>query len=191
MRTVATWHQKSDITPKSEMQQVLDAALERAPEAVRARFNRLIEAQGDLPPDISESAQVLRVAIAVVVREDEVLLVCRRGPDGEGIAWQFPAGMVKPGVTPGTVAVRETLAETGVHCAARRSLGSRLHPVTSVYCDYLLCEYLTGEAHNTDVAENVSVVWAEKKRLTRFIPAEQIFPPILKALEVDSDPDDA
>ncbi len=35
-----------------------------------------------------------------------------------------------------------------------------------------------------DVVENVSVVWIEKSKLTRFIPAQQIFPPILEALEV-------
>jgi 8-oxo-dGTP diphosphatase len=32
--------------------------------------------------------------------------------------------------------------------------------------------------------ENVDVTWAPTDRLTRFIPAESIFPPILEALEV-------
>jgi hypothetical protein len=52
-----------------------------------------------------------------------------------------------------------------------------------VYCDYILCEYLTGEARNIDVAENVTVTWAARNKITRFIPAEHIFPPVLDALE--------
>lgn len=48
----------------------------------------------------------------------DVLVVCRREPEPSGLDWQLPAGIVKPGATPSTVAVRETLAETGVHCAS-------------------------------------------------------------------------
>ena len=50
-----------------------------------------------------------------------------------------------------------------------RSLGSRLHPINNVYCDYILCDYLTGEAENRDLAENVAVTWATVDSLTRFI----------------------
>jgi 8-oxo-dGTP diphosphatase len=188
VRTVATWHQRPGVSPKADVQQALDTALERAPEAAKTRFARLLHQ--DNPPALSEpsTGQTLRVAIAVVVKETDVLLVCRRGEDGRGISWQFPAGVVKPGVQPETVAVRETLGETGVHCAVIRTLGTRLHPITNVHCDYLFCEYLAGEAENVDVVENVSVVWTDKMNLTRFIPADLIFPPILEALEVPRDP---
>lgn len=183
VRTVATWHERPDLTPRAEMQQLLDTVFERASDGARARFVKLIA-----PPSLSTSAtppsgHVLTVAIAIVTRDSDVLVVQRRGEDGAGISWQFPAGMVKPGVPPEQVAVRETLAETGVHCRVVRSLGSRLHPITNVYCDYLLCDYLTGEPQNMDQVENVSVTWAPTSRLTRFIPVEQIFPPILDALE--------
>ncbi|MCA1709588.1 MAG: NUDIX hydrolase, partial [Actinobacteria bacterium] len=133
------------------------------------------------------TAAALRVAIAVVVKDSEVLLVCRRGDDGGGISWQFPAGVVKPGVSPQTVAVRETLSETGVHCSVVRQLGSRIHPITNVLCHYLLCEHLAGDAQNLDIIENVSVVWVDRKIISRFIPPERIFPPILEALEVVHD----
>ncbi|MGH3751819.1 MAG: NUDIX hydrolase [Pseudonocardiaceae bacterium] len=133
----------------------------------------------------------MRVAIAVVVKDSEVLVVCRRGDDGGGISWQFPAGMVKPGVSPETVAVRETLSETGVHCSVLRQLGSRIHPITSVLCHYLLCEYLAGDAQNLDVIENVSVVWVDRKILPRFIPPDRVFPPVLEALEVVRDSTDS
>jgi 8-oxo-dGTP pyrophosphatase MutT (NUDIX family) len=95
--------------------------------------------------------------------------------------------VVKPGIAPDLVAVRETLEETGVHCRVVRNLGSRLHPMTRVHCDYLLCDYLTGEPQNADPVENVSVTWAPTSLLTQFIPVEQIFPPILAALEIDSE----
>lgn len=190
VRTVATWHEKPDLTPRAEMQQLLDTVYEQATDAARARFARLA---GDAtPPSGPPSAEptaghVLTVAIAIVTNDANVLVVQRRGDDGAGIAWQFPAGMVKPGVAPNLVAVRETFAETGVHCRVVRRLGSRLHPITNVYCDYLLCDYLTGEPRNMDEVENVSVTWAPTNRLTRFIPAEQIFPPILEALEIPSE----
>lgn len=186
-RTVAKWHEQPDRVPRPEMQEILDTTLYQAPDAAKARFARLMEGQLGAPALTADAVEALRVAIAVVVKDSEVLLVQRRGDDGGGIAWQFPAGMVKPGVPPETVAVREALAETNVHCAVVRKIGSRLHPITHVHCDYLLCEYLAGEAENRDVVENVSVTWANRSRLTRFIPADQIFPPILDALEVPPD----
>lgn len=79
--------------------------------------------------------------------------------------------------------MRETLAETGVHCIVRRSLGNRLHPVTAVKCEYFLCDYLAGEAANIDIIENVDVTWARRDAVTRFITADMIFPPILAALK--------
>lgn len=189
VRTVATWHQKPDRVPSAEMQQALDTALERGGDGAKERFARNARLIGGAVQSNSLTCQpglaphALTVAIAVVVDGPNVLVVQRRGEDGAGISWQFPAGVVKPGVSPATAAVRETLAETGVHCAVTHNLGSRLHPITSVYCDYILCEYLTGEARNIDVAENVTVTWAARNKITRFIPAEHIFPPVLDALE--------
>ncbi len=185
-RTIAAWHKKADLTPRPELQQALDTALERATEGAKARFAQLISANEPLSAhDVaSGTAQAFRVAIAVVVNGSKVLIVCRRGEEGGGISWQFPAGIIKPGVLPETVAVRETLAETSVHCLVVRSLGSRLHPVTKVVCEYLLCEYLAGDAKNVDVVENVSVTWTDRADLTRFIPADRIFLPVLEALEV-------
>jgi 8-oxo-dGTP diphosphatase len=47
----------------------------------------------------------------------------------------------------------------------------------------ILCEYLAGEARNSEVVENVDVMWAPRNAVTRFIPANKIFPPVLAALE--------
>ncbi|MER6302216.1 NUDIX domain-containing protein [Kitasatospora sp. NPDC001539] len=185
VRTVATWHADSSVVPRAEMQQLLDAAHERASDAARQRFALLAakERGGGASESGMPAAQALRVAIAVVLRQGDVLLVCRRDDDASGITWQFPAGVIKPSAKPETATVRETLDETGVHCAVRGSLGSRVHPVTGVLCEYFLCEYLAGEATNSDAVENVDVMWVPRNSVTRFIDADTIFPPILAALE--------
>ena len=57
VRTVAGWHQKPTLRPKSEMQQLLDAALDRAAAPVRERFAALATEPADprtartYPPD--------------------------------------------------------------------------------------------------------------------------------------------
>jgi 8-oxo-dGTP diphosphatase len=175
-RTVSRWHAQPAMVHRSEVQQILDTAYEQAGETVQRRFALLLR-----PPAPRIEAQALRVAIAVVLRGDDVLLVCRRG-DGE-LRWQFPAGMVKPGVDPATVAVQETHGETGVHCTVREQLGERVHPVTGVVATYYLADHLAGEPTNRDPLENVDVTFVPRAALTRFIPTDQVFPPILTALE--------
>jgi hypothetical protein len=54
VRTVATWHQKPELRPKTEMQQLLDTALEKAPESVRARFAVLVGTADDSAPSDAE-----------------------------------------------------------------------------------------------------------------------------------------
>jgi 8-oxo-dGTP diphosphatase len=190
LRTVASWHKLPDRTPNTEMQQILTAALEKASAAARERFAAALRQDAVQTRHTAQSgatsAHVLKVAIAIVRDDGRVLLVQRRGDGGETDSWQFPAGMVKPGLTAETVAARETLAETGVLCAPVRSLGSRIHPRTSVLCEYILCAYLSGEAENRDVGENVSVAWASIDRLTLFMPAEHIYPPVLTALGAET-----
>ncbi|MGW5426852.1 NUDIX hydrolase [Streptomyces sp. NPDC004059] len=176
VRTVAGWHKDPEVVPRTEIQAALDTVHEGADESVQRRFALLAR-----PTAGPAEAQALRVAIAVVLRGDDVLLVCRRG-DGE-LRWQFPAGMVKPGAAPETVAVQETHGETGVHCTVRRQLGERVHPVTGVVATYFLADHLAGEAANLDPLENVDVAFVPRAALTRFIPQDQIFPPILNALE--------
>jgi 8-oxo-dGTP diphosphatase len=185
VRTVAKWRAQPDLVQVAEMQQILDAALASASAEEKARFfAQYVQSSPEVRvlTDQPSAAQTLTVAIAIVANDSKVLIVHRRSEDGRGISWQFPAGMVKPGSRPDLVAVRETYAETGVHCAPIRSLGSRVHPITNVLCEYILCEYLSGEPQNRDEAENVSVTWAPTDRLTRFIPVERIFPPVLDAL---------
>ena len=175
VRTVASWHATPAIVPRTEIQSALDTAYERSTPSVQRRFSLLTR-----PAPSAVEAQALRVAIAVVTRDDDVLLVCRRGSDS--LTWQFPAGVVKPGASPAVVAVEETHAETGVRCTVRENLGSRVHPTTGVIAEYHACEYLMGDASNRDPLENADVAWVPRASLTRFIPEQNIYPPILEAL---------
>lgn len=176
VRSVASWRANPRMVPQPETQRILDTTYGMAGDAVRRRFIHLSRIAVPQP-----EAQALRVAIAVVRRSGDVLLVCRQ--DGDDIAWQFPAGIVKPGGSAPKVAVRETLDETGVHCMVREHLGERLHPITRAFCDYFICDYVHGEAINGDSSENVAVAWAPIAELSRFIPQDRIYPPILDALE--------
>jgi 8-oxo-dGTP pyrophosphatase MutT (NUDIX family) len=92
--------------------------------------------------------------------------------------------VVKPGRNPEHIAVSETLAETGVHCAVRSALGTRLHPRTGAVCAYFVADHLAGEPENRDPVENTGVTWALATRLTDFIPTKDVYPPILDALGV-------
>jgi 8-oxo-dGTP pyrophosphatase MutT (NUDIX family) len=175
-QTVAAWHLKPGTVPRGEIQAALDTLYERALPPVRLRFARLAQA------DTDTAAQTLRVAIAVVLRGTEVLLVQRR--DDGALRWQFPAGIVKPGGSSEAVAIRETHNETGIHCAVQEALGERVHPVSGALCGYYLAEYLAGDASNLDTAENASVTWVPISNLTRFIPADRIYRPVLDALGV-------
>lgn len=145
---------------------------------VRGLCKELGVEEHELAYDHFTDAQVLKVAIAVVTNGPQVLLVCRRDASN-GISWQFPAGIVKPGGDAALVAVRETLAETGVHCSVSRNLGSRLHPLTRVLCEYFLCSYLAGTVENRDVIENVTVIWVDRMKLTHFIPLTNLFQALL------------
>lgn len=176
-RTVTKWHAEPRIVPRAPIQRTLQALYRDAPEDAQALFAQLLHG-ADQP-----SAQALRVAISLVARENQVLLVCRRGDEAGGIKWQLPAGVIKPGVLPETAAVREVLAETGVHCAVEEQMGERVHPVTGAVCLYFRCSFLAGEASNRDPEENIDVMWVPRSDLTRFIKPEIIYPPILAALE--------
>ncbi|AGL21476.1 NUDIX domain-containing protein [Actinoplanes sp. N902-109] len=155
-RTIASWSERPDIVIRPELQRALDTAYSRADDQAKLRFARQLKADDDAEAEAAAgSAVALSVAIAVVTKEADVLLVCRRDADPSGIDWQFPAGIVKPGATPSTIAVRETLAETGIHCAVRSELGSRVHPLSGVNASYFLCDYLAGEVEGEKGSDRI------------------------------------
>lgn len=173
-RTVARWHQAPHVVPRPAVQQVLDQALSAATRDEQHRFEALQQ-------PTETPAPALQAALAVVIHDDHVLLVRPLAPDTA--SWQFPAGIVKPGASAEAVAVRETLAETGIDCAVRGRIGCRTHPVTGVFCVYLRCEYLAGEPENRDPFENINVRWVPACDISRFIPEDRIYPPVLAMIK--------
>jgi 8-oxo-dGTP diphosphatase len=174
-RTVAHWHQHPETVPQPHLQQRLDAALAAAPPDAVERFAAATDPRRVGP------AQAFTVAITVVVRDGEVLLV--KPVDR---AWQFPAGMVKPEQDSAVVAERETAAETGIHCRVVGRLGDRIHPVTGVHAEYFQAVYLGGEPVNGQPAENDSVTWAPIPRVFDFVDRDLTFDPVRTLLEDDA-----
>lgn len=80
---------------------------------------------------LSSDAKLVHIAIALVWKEQE-LLVTRRMP-GSHLAgyWEFPGGKLELGETPERCAEREVLEEVGVVCRAER----RRNPLVHVYAE--------------------------------------------------------
>lgn len=128
-------------------------------------------------------------AMAVVIREDQVLLVKRRNEPDAGL-WGFPGGHVDLGETALMAAVRELREETGVTGSALRYLtnvdvivrdedGSvRFHFLLAA----VLCEYLAGEPKaDDDVSE---AAWVSiNDVLTHQIPLSQHVDDVIQMAE--------
>lgn len=175
-RTVAQWAERPGSVPRKAVQRLLDARLDAAGSATRARWAEQASPEGPAAP------QFFRVALAVVTDRGNVLLV-RRRDDNSGIRYGFPAGTIKPGDEASSVAARETLSETGIVCEVSEALGGRVHPLTGVWCEYFACRYVSGEAENRDAAENDGVCWVPVADLAVFVPRGSVFPPVWTVLE--------
>jgi 8-oxo-dGTP diphosphatase len=109
-------------------------------------------------PSSYPATEGLSAVVGIIQRGKQVLMVQRRQRIRD-LSWQFPAGVVKPGVDPRDKLEREVLQETGVRCKAERVLGARVHEDTKVLCQYFHCAYLGGDASNLDPGENAQVAW--------------------------------
>jgi 8-oxo-dGTP pyrophosphatase MutT (NUDIX family) len=97
----------------------------------------------------------------VVVRADQVLLICpRRG------RWQLPKGHVERGEAPAQAAVREVLEETGVRGRVVAPLPSieytySVGPRAQVHkrVDYYLMSYEGGSELDSDPREVIQARW--------------------------------
>jgi len=98
------------------------------------------------------------------------------------LAWQFPAGMLKSGVSENDIIVNEILEETGIVCKPVRRIGRRMHPDTNVICNYWIVNYVSGEPLNGDPKENQEVAWIDIGEYHNMISTD-IFQPIISYLE--------
>ena len=83
-RTIASWHERPEVVIRPELQRALDTAYERAPESAKLRFARQLKANDAAEIEAAGGAVTLTVAIAVVVTDPDVLVVCRREVDPSG-----------------------------------------------------------------------------------------------------------
>jgi 8-oxo-dGTP pyrophosphatase MutT (NUDIX family) len=118
----------------------------------------------------------LRVAIGIVRRSQDILMVRRRIPDG-GLAWQFPAGIIKPREAGQKALIDEVRKETGVTCRITSFLGERLHPNTNVRSEYYHCKYVRGRAANRDAEENSEVKWVDAAKVSAYVTSD-LYEPI-------------
>ncbi|MDV6011376.1 NUDIX hydrolase [Haloechinothrix sp. LS1_15] len=109
------------------------------------------------------------IAAAVIVRDGAVLLVRRRVAEGS-LVWQFPAGEVEDGESPGEAAVREAREETGLTVVGWRVLGERVHPVTGRSMVYVACGVVQGEASVVDTEELADLAWLAHDQLAEYVP---------------------
>lgn len=100
-------------------------------------------------------------AIAVVIRHNKVLLVCRGQEPNKG-RWGFPGGKIEIGETIEEAALRELKEETGITAEAEHILTAfdvvirdQMHQISHHYVLIpVLCTYLEGTAKATsDAAE--------------------------------------
>lgn len=122
----------------------------------------------DLREKIGHAPLWLTGVSAVVVRDDEVLLV-RRADNG---SWTPVGGIVDPGEQPAAAAVREVLEETGLVVEPVRLVSVNVTPMITYangdqvqYIDLcFLCRWVSGDPHPAD-GENTEAVWVHRDRL--------------------------
>jgi 8-oxo-dGTP diphosphatase len=114
-----------------------------------------------------------------VRREDEVLLVLRRGAHGEG-TWSSPGGNLDFGEDPAVCAAREVKEETGVDIGVPRFVGltndvfeaDGKHYVTL----WFEADYASGDPDVRAEDELADVVWFSREQLPAplFLPLENL-----------------
>ena len=63
VRTVAYWRNRPGMTPQPQMQEVLDAALQQAPDRAKAQFSLLVSETIDAPGDRSYTGSPFSVSL--------------------------------------------------------------------------------------------------------------------------------
>jgi 8-oxo-dGTP diphosphatase len=99
--------------------------------------------------------KLVRVALALIWRQDQLLIT--RRPAGTHLAgsWEFPGGKIEPGESPEEAAMREAREEVGVECAPLSVRAPLLYdyPERRVELWPVDCEWRRGEPEPRAVAE--------------------------------------
>lgn len=120
------------------------------------------------------------VSLAIVIKNDEVLIIKRSEQDGG--FWAFPGGEIVGSKTAEQTVVEEVLEETAVVCKVVKKIGQRLHPQTKKEISYFLCDYISGQAGVVLPEEVEQVVWLNKQEAIETL-GSSLFEPVKKLLE--------
>lgn len=106
----------------------------------------------------------LTVALALIWKDQRLLISRRRSDQHLGGLWEFPGGKCEPGESPEHCAEREALEEVGVVCRAESTRAAIVHayPERTVRLIPVDCRYLEGEPQPLMVQE---VRWATLSEL--------------------------
>jgi hypothetical protein len=92
VRTVAYWRKRPDMIPQHQMQEVLDAALERAPDRVKAKFALLASETRDVPDDEPDAEPRLCVPLDAMMKREW------NGDDARRLSLSFDAALERSAV---------------------------------------------------------------------------------------------
>lgn len=134
---------------------------------------------------MNEQKQVA-IAVAIVMRGDQVIISQR--PEGKALAgyWEFPGGKVEAGERARDCAVREVMEEVG----ARVKVVSALSRVTQTYdhatvcIEPFVCQWVEGEPRALECAQ-VKWVGIDELGQYRFPPANDSMIAELKRMVLD------
>lgn len=105
------------------------------------------------------------VALALIRRDDTVLLVQQRDPPGY---WSLPGGVVERGESPDQAAIREVKEETGLDIRLKRAVGIYAKPA-----DDALAITFEGEITGSTMLQTTNETLA-----CRYFPTNQLPEPI-------------
>ena len=129
--------------------------------------------------------RTLNVAIAIIRREDRVLICRRKDEDSFGGYWEFPGGKLEAGETPEACIRREICEELAIEIRPIRAIRVFCHDYSRVRVRLhpFIVEIVQGEPQMLECAEILWVLPAELRRY-RFPGANLHFVPmVIAALE--------
>lgn len=127
------------------------------------------EADSDPAPGLSDVPVVLVTAVALLDRDDRVLLA--RRPEDKAMAglWEFPGGKVGRGETPEAALIRELTEEIGVDvtasCLAPFTFASHAYEVFHLLLALYVCRVWVGRP---TAREGQELAWVRPDRLADY-----------------------
>jgi mutator protein MutT len=123
----------------------------------------------------NETAECTHVAIGIVVKKDDQILICRRKKgDSFGGYWEFPGGKCEAGETPAQCVVRELREELAIEVTPLIALDVIEHQYESwrVVLYPFVCRHDCGDARAISAAE---FQWVARARLDEYpFPAANV-----------------